>query len=609
MYVTRLLPAITFLAGAVASAAAEGPSDPHELEAFLSHFFEGELAATHTPGAFVVVVRDGNILLSRGYGEADPVKHMALDAGRDRFYAGSVSKLFTATGVMQLCERGAVALDADVNRYLEAEPIEEEYGRPVTVEDLLTHRSGIEDIFVLSGRPRRVLPPGTIISYSNHGIDLAGEIIAAVSDEPFADYMERHVFTPLGMTRSSFRSQHGVPDAPVGWLYRGGAYVAQPWDLDRPIPSGSLSSSAADMGAFMIAHLQNGEYHGQRILKPETAESMRRRHASNHPHLPGVGLAFWEWERNGLHGVEHKGDTTGFESGLYLIPSAQVGLFVSYNTQTRESPDRLFRAFVDHYYPAPASTAEPAALSLPRAELERRVGSYRWTRCPKSTLGKLIAAGIESRVTLAPKGLHIEFVFIPIPPADYLPVEPLLFRAAGPEGERVAFGEDSSGRTTYMFTGPLAFEKLPWYETMATQTIFGLAFISTFLIVGLVIPIKALLRRRRSVAATGPTLTSLRWATWASAALNLVFLVGLTVVLMGMIRTQSFWGIPLSLELLLTLPLLTTPLAAALVFLNARAWSRHTCALGVRLAYGLYLSCAVAFIPYLLYWNLLGYNY
>jgi CubicO group peptidase (beta-lactamase class C family) len=162
----------------------------------------------------------------------------------------------------------------------------------------------------------------------------------------------------------------------VGWLYRNESCVAQPWGFDRPIPSGSLSSSTADMVAFMIAHLNDGEYRGPRISKPasgafmidplkdgespslhilqaETAQTMRRRHASSHPHLPGVGLAFWEWERNGLHGVEHKGDTTGFESGLYLIPSAQVGLFVSYNTQTRESPDRLLHAFVDRYYPAP----------------------------------------------------------------------------------------------------------------------------------------------------------------------------------------------------------------------------------------------------------------
>ena len=288
MRLTGLLFSATLLSSTVSIAAPVGPSDPHELEGFLAHFFDAELAATHTPGAFVVVVKDGQILLARGFGEADPIKHVALDVTRDRFYAGSVSKLFTATGVMQLYERGAVALDADVNRYLKGEAVEEKYDRAVTLEDLLTHRSGIEDIFVLSGKPRRVLPPGTIISYSNHGIDLAGEIVASVSGEPFAEYIERHVFAPLGMTRSSFRPQIGASDAPVGWRYSGDTYVAQPWNFERPIPSGSLSSSTSDIAAFMIAHLQNGAYRDQSLLRADTAENMRRRHASNHPHLPGA---------------------------------------------------------------------------------------------------------------------------------------------------------------------------------------------------------------------------------------------------------------------------------------------------------------------------------
>jgi hypothetical protein len=331
---------------------------------------------------------------------------------------------------------------------------------------------------------------------------------------------------------------------------------------------------------------------------------MRRKHASNHPALGGVGLAFWEWERNGLRGVEHKGDTAGYEAGLFLLPSESLGLFVSYNSQTRESPDRLFRAFFDHFYP-PAAEAD-AQPQAPGTDLARFAGTYRWTRCPATTLGKLIAAGIEAHVSVVAGRLHAEFVFLPISPADYTAVAPLVFRGPGPTGERLAFREEGDGRISYMFTGPLAFERLPWYRGARAVTYFGMGLGSAFLIVSLALPIRALARRRRGL---GAPLSALRWATWASAALNLVFLAGVTIVLVGMLRTESFWNVPLALKLLLVIPLVTSPLAAVLLALNARAWRSRLGSARERVAYGLYALCAVAFVPYLLFWNLIGFNY
>jgi len=597
-----ILPA-AMLVLAAAPARAQATLEAEEMDRFLAGFFQEELARAHCPGAIVVVVKDGHILLMRGFGYADPVGRVPSTPETDRFYVGSVSKLFTATAAMQLCDRGAVSLQDDVSRYLGEGRIEPRFGQPVTLEHLLTHRSGIEDLFVIGGRPHRVRPPGEVISYSNHDFDLVGEVIASASGVPFAQYVERHVLGPLGMTRSTFEHRQDL-GAPVGWRYTGSGYVPQPWNFDRAIPSATLSSTAADMAAFAIAHLQDGEYRGTRILNADTARFMRRQHASNHPALGGVGLAFWEWERNGLRGVEHKGDTAGYEAGLFLLPSERLGLFVSYNSQTRESPERLFRAFFDHYYPpTPEADSQPPAVAT---DLARVVGTYRWTRCPATTLGKLIAAGIEARVSVVAGRLHAEFVFLPIATADYTAVAPLVFRGPGPSGERLAFREERDGRISYMFTGPLAFERLPWYESAQAVTLFGLGFNIVFLIVSLALPIRAVARRRRGL---GAPLTALRRATWASATLNLTFLVGVTIVLIGMLRTESFWNVPLALKLLLVIPLLTSPLAAVLLALNARAWALRLGSARQRVAYGLYALCAVAFVPYLVFWNLIGFNY
>jgi len=584
-----------------------GQWDQKEMENFLAGFFDTELPKAHCPGAIVAVVKDGQIFFIRGFGYSDPVKKVPADAAKDRFYVASVSKLFTATAVLQLYERGRVRLDDDVNHYLKRDLIEENYPQPVTLTHLLTHSSGIEDPFVLTGQPRRILPPGFVISYSNYGINRVGDVIESVSGQPFADYVDRNVLQPLGMTHSTFLPQKGLPGEPIGWQYRDGTYASQPWDFDHAIPSGSLSSSAADMAAFMIAHLQNGQYGNARILKPATAELMHRRHTGNHPRIPGLGLAFWEWERNGLKGIEHRGDTTGFQSGLYLLPSENAGFLVIYNSQIRGLPELFLNTVLDHYYPRPNSLPQPT-LQLSESQLGRYLGTYRWTRCPESSIGKMIAAGIEAKATPAPQGFHLEFVFLPFKPADYLPVEPLIFQSASTADDRVAFREEKNGKISYMFLGPLAFERLPWYETMAVQTGFGVGFMIVFLITTFGIPIAAW-RRRRKGGKSFTTGRLLRSATWWNAFLSLIFMSGLSAVLAKMMMTQDFFHVPLSLKLLLVIPLVTTVLTAALLLMNAAVWRPSSARLGVRIAYGFYALCAAAFIPYLLYWNMIGFNY
>jgi CubicO group peptidase (beta-lactamase class C family) len=195
-----------------------------DLEAWLDGFMPVALQQGDIAGAVVAVVRDGAVLLQKGYGLADVAKRTPMDPERTVLGVGSVSKLFTWTAVMQQVEQGKLDLDRDVNEYLDFE-LPARFGQPITLRHLMTHTAGFAargfrqyaDPRALGPHlrgtraPPRIFPPGQVTAYSNYGSMLGGYLVERVSGEPFVDYVDRHVLGPLGMARSSFRRP--VPEA------------------------------------------------------------------------------------------------------------------------------------------------------------------------------------------------------------------------------------------------------------------------------------------------------------------------------------------------------------------------------------------------------------
>ena len=181
-------------------------------------------------GAVFLLVKDGRVFFARGYGYSDLMKRTAVDPAKTVFRVGSVSKLFTATAVLQLAERGEVDLHTDVNRYLKTFQLEENFPAPVTLANLLTHTGGFDDRaigiaarnaqdqaplgeYLARSMPPRVRPPGEMYNYSSHGIALAGYIVETVSGQPFGEYVEKNILEPLEMRQSSF-SRCNQPSSP-----------------------------------------------------------------------------------------------------------------------------------------------------------------------------------------------------------------------------------------------------------------------------------------------------------------------------------------------------------------------------------------------------------
>ena len=374
-----------------------------DVDAWLDGYMPYALKAGGIPGAVVVVVKDGQPLTMRGFGYSDEKTQRPVDPELTLFRPGSVSKLFTWTAVMQQVQAGKLNLDVDVNQYLDFK-IPPKGGKPITLRNLMTHTAGFAEtakylieydkkpvpLRTALSRwvPDRIYAPGTMPAYSNYGASLAGYIVERVSGEPFEQYVQRHIFDPLGMVHSTFEQPLPASLRPLmskGYEY--GSPEPKPYEVIPLSPAGGLAASGADMGKFMIAHLNNGGP----LLNPATAQLMHAPANHFYSALPQMALGFYHEDRNGLDIVGHGGDTIFFHSDLHLFLDKNVGLFVSMNSPGKNTAvhplrEQLFEDFTDRYFPAPAqvvptsNTAKADGAAISGHYVSSRAGGFNWTR-------------------------------------------------------------------------------------------------------------------------------------------------------------------------------------------------------------------------------------
>ena len=392
-----------------------------DVERFLDGLVPLQLQQSDIAGATISVVKDGKVLFAKGYGYADVQKKQPVSAQDTLFRPGSISKLFTWTAIMQLFEQGKLDLDRDVNDYLDFK-IPDAFGKPITLKNIMTHTPGFEeqvkDLFTTTQVtpnlgdylkkhiPGRIYPPGTVPAYSNYATAVAGYIVQRVSGRPFEDYIAENIFKPLAMTHSTFAQPLPSNLAPLmSGGYRLGSDSSQSFEIINPFPAGSLSSSASDMAQFMLAHLQDGQFGGAQILKPETARLMHSRLFGLDTSANAMCYGFYEESRNGQRIIGHGGDTIYFQSDLHLILDQKVGFFVSYNsagntTSLGGSPrSTLWNAFLDRYYPHTVSVPSfDGAKDAARAV----AGTYTLSRRSESSFLK--TTSLLGQAVVAPVG-------------------------------------------------------------------------------------------------------------------------------------------------------------------------------------------------------------
>ena len=490
-----------------------------DFETFLDALIPSQLQNRNIAGAVVSVVKDGQVLFQKGYGYADVEAKKPVLPDQTLFRPGSISKLFTATAVMQLVEQGKLDLDRDVNDYLDF-AIPKTYPEPVTLQQLLTHTAGFEETlknlfvahesdvkplrtYLVNQMPARIFPPGKVPSYSNYGFTLAGYIVERVSGEKFEHYVTNHILQPLRMNTSTFDQPLPPQLSPqLSKAYLNASKKPRDFEFVQVAPAGALSTTAADMTRFMLAFLQDGSVDGVAILKPETVRQMQTRQFELNPMICGLGITFMEYWMNPVRAIGHGGDTVCFHSDMVLIPDAHVGYFISYNSLGKNvggGRGEILRAFMNRYFPSQSEPKNNVDADTQKSAGRKVSGVYNGTRRADTTFLKILALLDQFRVSSDKDGILTvegnknrsgEL-------KKWKEIAPLVYREVD-GSERIAFRGDASCGVREMLPFPAIYEgqRVPWH---ASKTFVGLVIGGSLLLALLTVllwPVAVLIRKR-----------------------------------------------------------------------------------------------------------------
>ena len=605
----------------------DGPIDPAELETFLDQVIQEQIGEDHIAGAAVSVVQDGEVIFAKGYGLADVAANKPVDPETTLFLIGSISKIFTDTAVMQLVEKGKLDLYVDVNTYLDFK-IPDTYPEPITLTDLMTHSSGLDEVFwgaaatgpdgilplgeyVRTYLPVRVRPPGIVESYSNYGISLVGYIVERVSGQPYADYVKEHIIQPLGMNRTipgAILPDSLTQDLSLPYVYLDGNFHT---DQDAMMylhstPSGSYRSTATDMARFMIAHLEGGAYQNARILNPETVELMGTQNFTADPRMQGWAHGFEVLRAENPRVIGHGGATDNFFAKMWLIPEARLGIFIVDNTFSgRPMTEQVMAAFIEHYFPAPIPP--PVMMTGSTTDLHALEGDYASTNVSIATVEK--AKLMVSTLTVKAQDDGSLIISSLAGSQRYVEVAPMLFQRD--DGKRVdyldhlTFKTGTDGKVQYMLFSMVGFQKLPWYESM----VFNLLFASIVTLLFLSVPIAAIIWRasRRLRAQVSQQPREARWARWMMGLLVIIFFLS-QVGLFSAFADQDAYlmGTAYANQVGRWLAIPFTTLAVGAVIFTILAWRRGYWGLGWRIHYTLVTLAAMAQVWWYFDWKVIG---
>ena len=590
--------------------------NPQAVEAFIDGAVNSLMDKFYSPFGVVRVIKDGELILAKGYGYQDVDDKVPVDPDNTMYRPGSISKLFTWVSVLQLEEQGKLDLDTDVNEYLTQFQVEDSWpGQPVTLRHILTHTAGFEDgmfgyliiddparIVPLAEsleryQPKRVNPPGQYVAYSNWGTNLAGLIVANLSGMNFNDYVQANIFDVLGMENATFVEPLPEKFEPLmakRYGMQAGRYHEKPYEIIANFgPAGALAASASELEKFGRALLNGGEYKGRRILQPETVERFLDQQFSHDERTRGLGLGTIHYPYNGIDIVGHDGGTTTFISHLGLAPEEDLIFITSFSGPAAgRVHQNLIWPFYDQFFPPAEVQLDPPADFSERAPLY--AGLYQWRRSSFTKVESLLR--LVSGVEVTPTDRDT----LMIAGREFVEEDTHLFREVDGQ-KRFAFQVDGSGKVTGMIDDGLAvnhYFRAPFYV--------GMGFIAPMGGLSLLVFLGVLLRffYQRPVirALTGPE----RQAVYAStgvAAANWLFVI-FTALALALNLDSLIYEVPDLLKLALVFPVLAILGAFYHLYQSYRVWSGGLChSTWARLRFSVVTIAALFMAWFYYYWN------
>lgn len=612
------------------TAETEMPEDSKVLSKFLDDFFIKKMSEYHVPGAAIVVVKDGKIFFSKGYGYSNIEKKIHVNPKETIFRVASVSKIFTITGVLQLEEQGVIDINKDVNEYLKNFKVENNYEEPIKIKYLLTHTDGFEtrDLATFVQDPDDLLPledvlkndlnspvqnPGSKITYGGYGTALAGYLISQVKNEPFEEYLNDNIFKPLNMENSTFNQV--LPEnlkENIATVYNyeedKDKFIPTQFLYVSTAPTGALSTTPEDMGKFLIALLNKGKYGQNRILKEEAVENMLNEQYTSHPSLPGVTYGFMESLYNGEKSLIRDGSGVGIRSQIYLLPEHNLGYFYVQNIRGDEMVEEFNEAFMNKFFPDKEKKSNKQVYS---EELKKYEGNYRPSQTAEHTLVKMealamgdleVKADENGQLTVAVLGESEIYGGFP-KESKWAETEPLLFRRVDKE-RYMAFQEDEEGKIISLTSGSGyhgSFVKIPWYESSRVQLYLLISYIAIFLAAIIINLIQFVKGDRNNLQIGG--------------LISLLFIIGIIGILYVLFfkRIAGFpafaFGVSLPAKIMLTFLLAASLLSIGFLIILIKNWSAGKMTSFDKIFYSIVMVSFIGTILWLNYWNLLGYKY
>lgn len=588
---------------------------PQAIEAFVNGFTSYAMNSYDVPGLGFVMVKDGEVLFSKGYGFANVEKKVPFDPDQTIVRGGSIVKTVTALAVMQLAEQGKLDLNADVNQYLTHFQVPDTYDQPVTARQLLHYTAGFDTRFIgirvesadeimplsdylAQHLTDRVRPPGEVRSYNDFEIALAGLLVEEVSGMPYDQYIREHIFKPLGMDSTSiYLPKEEEARVSLGYRSDGQSYPLNYYYLNDSAGAG-FNTTVSDLARYMIMHLENGRYGNAQLLGEESAKELHTTRFQHDPHLPGIAYTFDEQYWGGLRVLAKSGGAPGFQNRMLLLPDLGIGIyFVQNRDYSAGLLSELEQEFQRRFFPS--SSNQPLQKEVPVTdphELDRYTGYYVvLIDYSVGNLEKVRSLADQKQVIVDEQGR------LKLNGSTLQHVGDNLFQWSN-TGDYVAFREDNKGNVTHMFYARTALLRVPWYESFPLQMgvlSFSLVTFLTALIGWLVAGFK---RHGKPYRVSG-----------SLSLLYVCFLVGL-----GLLLAPVFAGVdppwvfsfapPAEMLVLLALPLVGVVLTPLLGWQVFRSWQEERGAWIVRAHNTLILLASLTFLFFLHTWNLLGYR-
>jgi CubicO group peptidase (beta-lactamase class C family) len=451
--------------------------------ALLDRWIDAHRAYEAIPGLSVGIVHDQELIWQRGYGLADPTRKLAANA-ETLYSICSISKVFTGIAVMQQRERGALDLDDAVAEHLEWFRIRQVHkdSGPLTVRSLLTHTSGLpresvgtywspsefpfpdrETLVEALAKQATLYPADTYFQYSNLGITLAGEIVAARADMDYAAYIEQKVLAPLKLTetRAEFPKRQRGSVMAVGHGARdrdGNRPVMPPFDTAGLAAAAGFTSNVIDLAKFAAWNFRTLDGKANAVLSPASLREMQRVHWTDPDWKTTWGLGFEVRKAGDDTLVGHDGSCPGFNTAFALFPRHKLAVIVLANASGID-PHEIVGNVQRLVVPAIAQGGATEAGRAPRTTLKLGPYTGRYDAQPWSGEVAVVQHGDELRVAWLPRADVTEGL------VRLRHLEDDTFYRVRPEGEEVrgetwTFVRDEAGEVAALTTHALRLPRL-----------------------------------------------------------------------------------------------------------------------------------------------------